>query len=207
MPLVASPPPRDLWQHHPSTRSYVSRWESHQPLVRYDPLAQSHAFDTRSCAAPKSLELASTPRLQSLPRAEGYYRVHAPQPPNFTASAPLYTARPAASTPFRAPLLSSSAFSRSQPLSSASSVAAGQLYPGQLFRRSAELSPLPPDYARDARVLPLVSGRANPRAFAVPQLAELHSGAHSARCFPARAQCTITKFKENLLAHAIVVDF
>ena len=147
------------------------------------------------------------------------------------ASAPLpHSARPACafSPSAHAP------FSRSQPLPVASqphttrtgvlsstnsftaSVSSGDhmhpraLFPGHTFRRSCELQPLLPASVRPPpAIVAQLPGRANPRPFAAPPLADVLGldSAMSARAFPARTQCSATRFKENLLRHEIHINF
>lgn len=162
----------------------------------------------------KTLSLTSAAPIQPMPEAHGYYRVQTPisAPPAPSSSFHSHTPRVvhpsqfAASAPLPlwrglAPLGQSMSATTPIPLSARVNPHA-QL----AFRRSVELHALPVGRQRDARLEPYLVGRANPRAFAVPEL-EVKRLEHMVRVRPARALCTITGHREDLLKHAIEINF
>lgn len=214
MPLYSDP---RSWQYEPRA-PLQSRTEAadspHQYQFQPQPpsMAARAPVTVHEPSSAKVSELVS-PRLHRLPLATGYFRVDSSValPPSYASGS--QTARPAVAAvepSFRVGGRRD-AFSRSAPLPSRTVVSADsahlQLYHGHTFRRAADLRPLPPDYVRDPAVVPYVHGRANPRPFQLPPADEMSANAHSVRCFPGRALCPVTKYKENLLKHAIAIDF
>jgi hypothetical protein len=158
----------------------------------------------------------------SLPHASGYYRVAAApvapasysgfgESPSGSQSARFsgtYNPANSSSTPFSSQLHEAASFSRSLPLpvSVQSAASTRTLYAAHTFHPAHSLLPLPAGYAVPSRVMPLLYGRANPAAFSKPPLIDVFATdyrASTGRYFPSRNQCAITKFRENLLQHAI----